>query len=215
MIETTELISSPRRTTPPGARRPPAIEAKQERSRANREALLDAFTELLGERPYADITVGDIARHAGLTTGAVYARFGDKRGVALAVHERFVKRSAKTMEAWGARPQWATATPEEIIHGWTRGAVNFGRLYGPLLTLMINDPAVREQYDELMALSSRILARLLCHAMPGESGGQLERDVDWAARAAQAVLERFDPEDEDLCPRVETLLRRLIASSAT
>jgi AcrR family transcriptional regulator len=210
MIETTEEPAVSRHTTQGGAQRPPAIEAKQERSRANREALLDAFMELLGERPYVEIGVGDIARRAGLTTGAVYARFGDKRGVALAVHERFVQRSAQTMEAWGARPQWVTATPREIIHGWTRGAVNFARMHRPLLSLMTNDPVIREQHDELMELPARILTRLLRNAMPGGQGGRLERDVEWAARAALVILDRFDLEDDELYSRIETLLCRLI-----
>src|SRR5882757_8975856 len=145
----------------PSAPRPPAIAAKRERSRASREALLDALMELLRERPYADIGVSDIARRAGLTTGAIYARFGDKRGVALAAHDRFVERSIATMDAWGARSQWSEATPQQIIHGWTRGAVNFGRMYRPLLSLMMSDPAVREQHDELMERPARILTRLL------------------------------------------------------
>src|SRR5882672_12197735 len=65
-----------------GTDRRPEITPKQDRSRANREALLDALMDLLYERPYADIGVADIARRAGMTTGAVYGRFEDKRGLA-------------------------------------------------------------------------------------------------------------------------------------
>jgi AcrR family transcriptional regulator len=170
--------------------------------------------DLLYERPYADIGVADISRRAGMTTGAVYGRFGDKRGVAIALHERFAARASQTMEDWGARPQWATASPKEIISSWTRGAINFGRMYRPLLTLMANDPLVREQHSELMARPPRILARLLKAAMPGASSKRLakdlERDVEWAARAALAVLEQFDLEDDELYERIEVMLCRLI-----
>ncbi|WP_185935114.1 helix-turn-helix domain-containing protein, partial [Mycolicibacterium hodleri] len=65
-----------------------AHEPKQQRSRDNRDALLDAFIALLDERPYATIGVGDIVRHAGLTSGALYGRFGDKQGLARAAHQR-------------------------------------------------------------------------------------------------------------------------------
>jgi len=194
----------------PSAARPPAIEAKRERSRATREALLDALMELLRERPYADIGVSDIARRAGLTTGAIYARFGDKRGVALAAHDRFVERSIATMDAWGARSQWSEATPQQIIHGWTRGAVNFGRMYRPLLSLMMSDPAVREQHDELMERPARILTRLLRNAMPVTTSETFEGDVEWAARAALAIMGSFDLDDDGLYDRIETLLRRMI-----
>jgi AcrR family transcriptional regulator len=195
-----------------GTGRRPEVTPKQDRSRANREALLDALMDLLYERPYADIGVADISRRAGMTTGAVYGRFGDKRGVAIALHERFAARASQTMEDWGARPQWATASPQEIISSWTRGAINFGRMYRPLLTLMANDPMVREQHSELMARPPRILARLLEAAMPGAANG-LERDVEWAARAALAVLEQFDLDDDELYERIEIMLRRLIGVS--
>lgn len=212
MIETTTpQRSSPRRPkSQPAAKPAPEIEAKQERSRANREALLDAFLEMLHERPYGEIGIADVARRAGLTTGAVYGRFGDKRGVAMAVHERFVAQSAETMDAWGARPQWATATPEEIINNWTKGAINFCRMYRPLLSLMMNDPAVREQYDELMARPPRILVRLLRAVMPGEVSEGFDGDVEWASRAALVVLERFDLDDDELYQRIDGMLRRLI-----
>lgn len=186
------------------------IEAKQARSRANREALLDALESLLNEQPYDEIGIADIARRAGLTTGALYGRFGDKQGLALALHERFVMRSAETMEAWGARPEWATATPREIINNWTRGAINFGRMYRPLVSLMMKDPAIRDQYDELLARPSMILTRLLCSALPDTPGPGFEDDVAWAARAALVVLERFDLDDDTLYGRIETMLCRLI-----
>jgi AcrR family transcriptional regulator len=185
-------------------------EPKQQRSRENRDALLDAFVALLDEKPYADIGVGDIVRRAGLTTGALYGRFGDKRGLAHAAHERFVIRSAETMETWGARAAWRSATPRKIIRSWTKGAVNFCRMYRPLLSLMINDPDVGEQYDELMGKPPRILAHLLRDAVPGSPGAQFEKDVEWAARAALAVLERFDLDDDELFDRIELMLCRMI-----
>jgi len=115
-----------------------------------------------------------------------------------------------TFKDWGARPQWATASAQEIISSWTRGAINFGRMYRPLLTLMSNDPVVREQHSDLMARPPRILARLLNAAMPDDAGEGFDRDVAWAARAALAVLEQFELDDDDLYERIEIMLCRLI-----
>ncbi|WP_329410203.1 TetR/AcrR family transcriptional regulator [Nocardia vinacea] len=186
------------------------IEAKQQRSRASREALLDALDALLHEQPYVDIGISDIVRRAGLTTGALYARFDGKRGLELALYERFAARSVDTMQAWGARPQWATASPEHIINSWTRGAVNFCRTHRPLLSLMMIDPVVRQRYDELMEHPPRILTGLLQAATPNPVSESFDRDVEWASRAALAVLERFDLDDDDLVERIETMLFRLI-----
>jgi AcrR family transcriptional regulator len=209
VIDSTIEADRPSPAAQAGADRRPEVTPKQDRSRANREALLDALMDLLYERPYSDIGVADISRRAGMTTGAVYGRFGDKRGVAIALHERFAARASQTMEDWGARPRWAAASPQEIISSWTRGAINFGRMYRPLLTLKANDPTVREQHSELMTRPPSILARLLKTAIPGTTKG-LEQDVEWAARAALAVLEQFDLDDDELCERIEFMLRRLI-----
>lgn len=203
MIETTDLHAGT--STVAGASEP-----KQQRSRESRDALLDAFVSLLNERPYADIGVAEIARRAGLTSGALYGRFGDKRGLARAAHERFVIRSAETMGTWGARPMWRAAPPREIIRNWTKGAVNFCRMYRPLMSLMIDDPDVGEQYNDLMEKPGRILARLLRNVVPGSRGAEFEKDVEWAARAALAVLERFDLDDDELFDRIELLLCRMI-----
>lgn len=210
MIETTTARKTLMARKTAHAVRSGAIVAKQERSRVSREALLDAFMELLAERPYADIAVADIARIAGLTTGAVYSRFGDKRGLATAAHERFARQAAETMEAWGARAQWTTADPLHIIRSWTRGAVNFCKMYRPLLSLMMNDPAVRADYDALMGRPPRILSRLLRNTMLPNVSVSFDADVEWAARAALVVLERFPLDDDDLCDRIEQLLCRLI-----
>src|SRR5437867_10869287 len=64
------------------------VEAKQARSQATHERLLDAPSELLQPRSYGEISVADIARAAGLPTGAAYARFGDRRAVAAALIAR-------------------------------------------------------------------------------------------------------------------------------
>lgn len=43
-----------------------------------RERLVDAATEVFAERGYEGARVGDIARRAGLTTGAIYSNFSGK-----------------------------------------------------------------------------------------------------------------------------------------
>jgi AcrR family transcriptional regulator len=184
-----------------------ATEPKQARAHATRERLLDAFAELLYERPYAEISVADMASAADLTTGAVYARFGDKRGVAVALAERFLSTSFERMDSWGAQDRWASATPREIIDNWTRGAINFGRMYRPYLTLMLDDRTLREQHTAIIDHSSRILARLLRNTMTQPVNEYFDGDVEFAARA---ILERFElQDDEESDARISRLIRRI------
>jgi AcrR family transcriptional regulator len=184
-----------------------ATEPKQARAHATRERLLDAFADLLYERPYVEISVADIAAAANVTTGAVYARFGDKHGVAVALAERFLSTSFELMDSWYAQDRWTSATPKEIVDNWTRGAINYGRMYRPYLTLMLDDRALREQHTAIIDHSSRHLAALLRNAMKKPVDENFDGDVEFAARA---ILERFElQDDEESQARISRLIRRI------
>jgi AcrR family transcriptional regulator len=184
-----------------------ATEPKQARAHATRERLLDAFADLLYERPYAEISVADIAAAANVTTGAVYARFGDKHGVAVALAERFLLTSFELMDSWYGQERWASATPREIVDNWTRGAINYGRMYRPYLMLMLDDRSLRDKHTAVIDHSSRHLANLLRNAMGGPVDEHFDGDVEFAARA---ILERFEmQDDEESHARITRLICRI------
>jgi AcrR family transcriptional regulator len=184
-----------------------ASEPKQARAHATRERLLDAFADLLYERSYAEISVADIAAAANVTTGAVYARFGDKHGVAVALAERFVAMSFELMDSWYGQERWASATPREIIDNWTRGAISYGRMYRPHLMLMLDDRSLRDKHTAVIDHSSRHLANLLRNAMGRPVDEHFDGDVEFAARA---ILERFEiQDDEESHARISRLIRRI------
>jgi AcrR family transcriptional regulator len=195
----------------PAVREPRVKEPKQARAHETRERLLDGLARLLQERSYGEISVADIAAAADLTTGAVYGRFGDKRGVAIALSERFVAQSFEMMDAWCGEGRWSDSTPREIIDSWTRGAVNFHREYHPLLTLMLSDPALRECHSALIDHSSRILAGLLRDAVAGRVDENFEGDVDFVVRAILERLELHD--DEQSFARISRVIARITGVS--
>jgi AcrR family transcriptional regulator len=55
-----------------------SLEPQQERSRESLRRLLHAAAEVLGQRGLAGATIPRVAKHAGLTPGAVYRRFKNK-----------------------------------------------------------------------------------------------------------------------------------------
>lgn len=59
----------------------PASDGAVDQAAPTSERLLVAALGVLDERGYRDATVGDIARRAGLTTGAIYATFGSKENL--------------------------------------------------------------------------------------------------------------------------------------
>jgi len=56
-----------------------------DRTAATRQALLEAARPLFGERGYTDVSTEEIVRRAGVTRGALYHQFQDKRALFRAV----------------------------------------------------------------------------------------------------------------------------------
>jgi AcrR family transcriptional regulator len=70
-----------------------------ERSQSTRETLISAARPLFAERGYAGVGTEEIVRAAGLTRGALYHQFGDKRGLFEAVYETIEHELAQTIGA--------------------------------------------------------------------------------------------------------------------
>jgi AcrR family transcriptional regulator len=78
---------------------------QDERNQATRIALIGAARSLFAEHGYAEVAVAEIARCAGVTTGALYHQFGSKEGMFKAVYSELVEgvggRVLKARESGG------------------------------------------------------------------------------------------------------------------
>ncbi len=62
------------------------------------ETLLQAAEEIFSERPVAEVTVEEIAEHAGVAVGSIYNHFGSKAGLHAAVVERVLDTDRHFMD---------------------------------------------------------------------------------------------------------------------
>lgn len=88
--------------------------------RFDEEALLDAATELFWSRGYDGTSLEDVAAATGVGNGSIYAAYGSKRGLFLALFERYCDRRAAFVEqvlgaAGGSGHEAARAFFEAII----------------------------------------------------------------------------------------------------
>ncbi len=79
--------------------------AEMEETRA---ILLATARTFFSERGYADTSMDDLTAHAGLTRGALYHHFGDKKGLLIAVVEQIDAETDERLQAVfdGAENPW-------------------------------------------------------------------------------------------------------------
>ena len=77
--------------------RPLPVGSRAQSKERNRQKILDSAMTLFRERGYEAATLRDIARAAGLSTGALFANFNDKTEIFLTVIEEENARVIQTM----------------------------------------------------------------------------------------------------------------------
>ncbi len=88
---------------------------QQARSQRTLERLLDSAEALIADKGFDDVTVAEIAAHAGFSVGAVYSRFRDKQGVLNCLLDRFLDEAHLTTDSALDADHWQGASIEEIV----------------------------------------------------------------------------------------------------
>jgi AcrR family transcriptional regulator len=143
--------------------------ARAQAAAATAEQILDATVELFWERPTDEISLGEVARRAGVARQTVIRRFGGKEGLMTAAAER---------ETQSVRAQRAEA-PVGDVHGAVRVLVDhYELLGGRVLKLLAEEQRVPEL--RVLADRGRVLHRQWCEhvfvsALVGRRGVERER----------------------------------------
>lgn len=99
----------------------PTLAPQQARSRESTRKLLKAAAEVLGQHGVDGATIPRIAKHAGLTPGAVYRRFADKDALletmVIGIVERQDERLRETITPEIARQIPLPVLVEQLIDG--------------------------------------------------------------------------------------------------
>jgi AcrR family transcriptional regulator len=106
---------------------------QQARSRQTLASIVDATEALLQERPFDEVSVADIVRRAGCTTGSFYARFAAKESLLPYLYEKYDAQVSGQIEALAASDAWERMSFDEAIAALVSEMV---RSYGARLHLM-------------------------------------------------------------------------------
>lgn len=105
---------------------------RQERQQRTREALLDAATQVFARRGYSGASMPEIAREAGVSTGAIYSNFSGKQELFLAMMVAVAQAGAEARARSVASLEDREQLIEEMVSAWI-GTVDDG----PELVLLL------------------------------------------------------------------------------
>ena len=156
--------------------RPP----QQARSQETLERLLDAAEHLVSEKGFEDTGVAEVARRAGSSVGAFYARFPDKDALLHALYDRYYEQAIATADAALVPTRWEGARIPEILAAVVRFLVSIYRDQRGLIRAFVirnhSDADFRARRDRLShyvseRLSALLLARRaeIAHSDPGKA----------------------------------------------
>jgi AcrR family transcriptional regulator len=151
-----------------------------------------AAVKQFGERPFDDVTVGELAAAANVTTGALYHHFGSKLGLYDFVRDDVERRLLDRMEgaiAASAHLDRSAAVMASLVIGFDF-AVREGFLR------ILGDPPAGTEHDRLADLlsastapGSPVLGRVLAAAWRAALVAVAEGSDPRQARAALLALE--------------------------
>ena len=144
------------------------------KGRDSRQRLLDAGRTLFGQHGYANVRIADITAEAGLSQGAFYRYFPDRRALMLELLRDL------TSEAYDfVRVPWDSTSPVKSVTESTGRYFDFFRehraLFGVLVELAQTDPDVAE----IGARSRAQFYERIAHSLSrGITEGVVRPDID-------------------------------------
>lgn len=157
----------------------------RERTETTRLALLDAARALFVGKGYADTSTPEIAVAAGITRGALYHHFEDKRDLFRQVLQRESQAVAADIEA--AAPE--QLSPREALLEGSKAYLNAMTAPGRTRLLLIDGPAVLGM-EEIMALDDTTSAASLRQGLERAGVGGDEASLDALTPLLSAAFDR-------------------------
>ncbi len=140
-------------------------EGQQSRSQKTQEALLDAAEILFYENGADATSVADVAKKAGVSVGALYHHFRDKKALLYALFDRMSTQYQEIGRAAIDPARWEGASIRDILSGFVEFSLELGHVRPGFkrsgLEAAQDDPALREHFAEIMRDIHQGLNRLL------------------------------------------------------
>jgi AcrR family transcriptional regulator len=163
----------------------------QQRSIATYGRMLDAAEALLQKQSFDAVSVNEIARAAGVTTGAFYTRFPDKEALLGALEDRLTTMMLSYIGEATRPERWAGVSLEEGMHRYCLGLIDiYVKTRGAGRALVLRSHTDAGLKRRLRRLNVEGLPRVLSVvvAQPGVTHERPELAVEIVLLAIRSVL---------------------------
>jgi AcrR family transcriptional regulator len=164
---------------------PTPVRTNRERTETTRLALIEAARALFVGKGYGDTSTPEIATAAGITRGALYHHFADKRDLFRQVLLREGEAVAADIEA--ATPE--QLSPREALLEGSKAYLNAMTAPGRTRLLLIDGPAVLGM-AEVMAMDDATSAKSLRQGLERAGLGKGEVSLDALTPLLAAAFDR-------------------------
>lgn len=154
-----------------------------------RKAILDSALRLFSRRGYERTSLSDIAKYAGVTRGAIYWHFDDKRDLLLELCNR-TDRELLASEALAHATKIEEPNPLGCLRSWMLShsdekSIQFFRssffiLFGNIIRGMVGDEELQKRFMEIVDFRRRTFMDILKNCI---RKGQLPVNLDVQAAA--------------------------------
>lgn len=157
----------------------------QARSQRTMEEVYRALDELLKERSFDQITIADLATHADVAVGSIYARFKDKNSLLAGLHLGVTEEAITCLEQLSAPSKWEGSSDSEMVQAIMKAINRFYRQRAYILraTLVANLETISKMRTDVWEAAIHRFTELLVARSPTRDPAAL--------RAAVKIIVRF------------------------
>lgn len=180
---------------------------RRDQSAATRARLLSATRELVERRHLSAVTIRQVARHAGLSTGSLASHFGDKAGLLTAVCEEPLRGPVVRL-----RPGSLDDLPSALSHAVEASPGIARWLAHQLFIEASHDPSLDRARLSIGRSVAGDLAELVATSQAGRAypGGLLQVGGDLLAQAYLRHGMAMQGQPPDLRARLDIIVEGLV-----
>jgi len=156
-------------------RQPTRVNRRQAAKVRTRQKVLDAARGLFAERGYEPATIRDIAKGAGMSTGAVFANFQDKAELFEAVLTEDMSNLAETLKS-GAGEGSVQARLNAALHAGYHGSLDQLPLFQAIVARSWFQP--QEAETRARAVTRQLTGVIADILKDGLTKGEIRQDAD-------------------------------------